>query len=477
MIIATILFTFANYSKYSWSLFYSIGGLTLAKVGPEILGLFFYIFISIYFLKRDKISFKEVVGRKDFWFLALLLLITFISRLDQFKTTFFRDDYFFWIIRKGAAAYSVYDWGPWLSSHPGWVWELSRLLGGLNPFYYQLATLISHSFFVVGIYLLAKYISKNRYIGIISAIFFSITTIHFEAFEWLSHVSNFGWQGAVMTMSLLLLLIYLDKFKGKRAAYPSVLLMTAAFGSGIARSGVIFPIILITDFLYAFKYISVSKIRDWILGLIKREWLGVVLIFVFLLTRGLLLGASTRIENITAPHFLTFLWLFGTFFFPPEFIGIFSFISKFWLGTITIIISSGSLLIFALYIFVKRNSPWIIKIGLIWTLLFCLFFTYWAPHVPVTYEALRLRYGSHHLAYPAVAGVSLIYGYVIFNLFNMLIIFLKGHRVNMQFIKIIITFLACLTVIGEILLLKSQYRNFIQICLKDQNYQNEICKP
>lgn len=37
----SLVFTYINYSQASWNFFNSIGGLALAKVGPEFIGVVF----------------------------------------------------------------------------------------------------------------------------------------------------------------------------------------------------------------------------------------------------------------------------------------------------------------------------------------------------------------------------------------------------------------------------------------------------
>lgn len=475
MLIFSLIFTFLNYSEGSWNLFYSLGGLALAKVGPEILGIIIFCYFAFYFWKKEKIK-KALLDRKDWTLIFFLFLITFLARIPQFKTDFFRDDVYFWLIRSGAAGYSVYTWGPWLSSHPGWVWELARLIGGANPLPYQVATLLSHFLFVVGIYLLARYLSKDKYVGVASAVFFSITTIHFEAFGWLSHVTNFGWQGLLMTLALLALVWQLDSSKGEKPSYVSSFLMMAAFGSGIARTGAIPVVILTVDAIYSFKFFGLKKINKWLISIAKRQWFTFLLVVNFLFTRDLLSGPSVRIEEVKAPLYQSLLWLFGVFSFPPEFINLFGFISNFWLGTIMIILTFLALTGFVLTLVKRRNLPLSIWVGLVWTFSFAVYYTFWGPHVPVTKEALQARIGPHHLAYPSAVGVSLIVGYLLIR-FGKRVFDILSQRISKKISLFIVLLCALLLMVFLITNLYNQYDKFIEICLRQKNYMLEICKP
>ena len=475
LLVISFIFTLINYSEATWNLFFWLGGLALAKVGPEILGILFYLYLAFLFWKKEKIR-KRLLDNKDWILIFLLFLITILSRLPQFKTDFFRDDINFWLIRSGGAGYSVYTWGPWLSSHPGWVWELSRLIGSTNPFPYQIATILSHFLFVLGVYLLAKYLSKDRYIGFASAVFFSVTTIHFEAFEWLSHVTNFGWQGFLMTLALLALVWQIQGSKGKKVPYISTVLMMSAFASGMARTGAIPAILLSVDAIYSIKFFGFKKVKKWLASIFQRQLPLLLLVATFLFTRGLLSGPSTRIEEVKAPLYQTFLWLYGAFSFPPEFISLFGFISNYWLGTIMIIFSIF-FLVTLIFLFIKRrNLPLAIWVGIVWTFSFALYYTFWGPHVPVTKEALQMRIGSHHLAYPSSVGMSLIVGYL-FSRFGKGVLDILTKLIPKKISLLIVVLSGLLLMVFLISNLYNQYDNFVEICLRQKNYSLEICKP
>ena len=475
LLVISFIFTLINYSENTWNLFYSLGGLALAKVGPEVLGIIFFCYFAFFFWKKEKIK-KGLSDRKDWTLIFFLFLITFLTRIPQFKTDFFRDDVYFWLIRSGEAGYSVYTWGPWLSSHPGWAWELSRLIGGSSPFTYQIATILSHFLFVVGVYFLAKYLSRDKYIGLASAVFFSITTIHFEAFEWLSHVTNFGWQGLLMTLALLALVWQLDENKGLKTPYISTFLMMSAFGSGLARTGAIPIVIFSIDTIYSFKFFGFKKIKEWLASIVKRQWLTFSLVFTFLVTRNLLSGPSTRIEEVKAPLSQSFLWLFGVFSFPPEFINLFGFISNYWLGTIMIVFSFLVLMGFLFVLIRRKYLPLSIWVGLVWTLSFALYYTFWGPHVPVTKEALQIRIGPHHLAYPSAVGVSLIVGYLLIR-FGKRAFDTLSRKIPRKMSLLVIVLCALLLMAYDIFNLYNLYDNFVENCLRQKNYILEICKP
>ena len=403
LFLSGILFTIFNYSETVWIFFYNLGGLALAKTGPEFIGIAIYLLFA-YIAFKNFAPARLKFDKKDTLIIISLLVITILPRLQEFKLYFYADDFYFWLNRAGTS-YSVYQWGPWLSSHPGWVWELTRFIGGYNPGLYQLFSLFSHFLFGFGIYFLAKCLAKSRAVGFWAATFFLLTTIHFEAFQWLSHITAFGWQGLLMTFSVLALIWQREKDNGKNPPYLASYLMMAALFAGTARTGAILPIVSTVDFILS------MRAREKIVQIAKRQAVFYFPVFVFILTRGLLAASSPRYEAQTVSLFGIFFWLFGVFTVPPEFIKFFSFITTEWLGMLTVALGFGAFAIgFALWLKSIKKANLIILVAFTWTVMFALYFTLFGPHVPVTFATLRERMGPHHLAYPSAVGISLIFG-------------------------------------------------------------------
>lgn len=279
-----------------------------------------------------------------------------------------------------------------------------------------------------------------------------------------------------MTLALLALVWQLDSSKGEKPPYVSSFLMMAAFGSGIARTGAIPAIILSVDAIYSFKFFGLTKIKKWLISIAKRQWFTFLLVITFLFTRDLLIGATIRIEEVKAPLYQSFLWLFGVFSFPPEFINLFGFISNYWLGTIMIILTFLALTGFVLTLVKRRNLPLSIWVGLVWTFSFAVYYTFWGPHVPVTKEALQARIGPHHLAYPSAVGVSLIVGYLLIR-FGKKVFEVLSQQIPRKASLFIVVLCTLLLMVLLTTNLYNQYDDFIEICLRQKNYTLEICKP
>src|SRR3989344_142607 len=465
LFLLSLVFTLVNYSESNWHFFNSFGGLALAKVGPEFIGVVFYLVLAFLAFKKINPKFRLGLEKIDFYLILLLVFLSLISRLKEFKLYFYADDFYYWLNREGTS-YSVYQWGPWLSSRPGWVWELSRLLAGYNPLSYQIASLLSHFLFGLGVYFLAKFLSKKRLIGFFAAFFFLITTIHFEAFQWLSHVSNFGWQGFLMTISVLALIWQLKKGKGKTPPYLSSFIMMATLFAGTARTGAILPILSITDAWISFGFSGPKKFISWIKGLLKRQWVFYLPVLVFAWTRGLWAAANPRYEVVSSSLINTFFWLVGVVTVPPEVIKFFSFMSPFWLGAYTIIfgIISFILIILLLLItmYMKKKISLYIFGAFIWTILFALYFTFFAPHVPVTADALRESTGPHHLAYPSSVGISLIFGLFFYYANRWLFYLLKSHIGTRKSLGITLGFSAAVFFL-LLLQLDNSYKKFLYL--------------
>lgn len=411
-----LLFTLVNYSKYSWIFFNSLGGETLAKVAPEILGLIFFLVLSRYYILYFYPKLKINITRTDLLTIILLTVLSFVVRFKQFSTYFFKDDFYLFLNHHGLG-YNIYQYGPWLSSHPAWVWEVIRYFFGYSIFPYQLAVVLSHLFFVIGVYFLAKYLAKDFWVGLLTALLVLTTTITVDAFRWLTHPISFGWQGFLVCFSLVALLWEIKKSYGKNTPYLSAFLMMSAFGAGVARLGAILPVISAVDALVTLPIYWAKKRPKWLIDFIKRQWIFYALVLLFMLTRALWGVSSTRPEIVTAPIYRIFLYLFGVFTFPPEFIGWVSRTIHLYPGETTIMLSLAFFIfLFILFVFVKKlkkSFPLSISVGLSWVALSAFYFTLFGPHVPVTDIAINIAEGSHHLSYLASAGSLIIWGFLI----------------------------------------------------------------
>src|SRR5690606_20478965 len=153
---------------------------------------------------------------------------------------------------------------PWLSSHPAWVWETLRSLFGYWIPPYQVGTLLAHFLFVVGLYLLGTFLTRQRSVGLTSAGLLAATTIHFDAFRWLTHVINFCWQGLLLCLALIAVIWEYREGKGQRPPYLATFLVIPAFAAGIARAGIILPVVSLTDAMVALPDLGRRTIRPWL---------------------------------------------------------------------------------------------------------------------------------------------------------------------------------------------------------------------
>lgn len=414
--VLSLLFILVNYSEHSWSFFNSLGGETLAKVAPEILGLVFFLVLSKIYILKVYPKVKIRITRTDLFAIILLSVLSFIARFKQFSTYFFKDDFHLFLNHDGLG-YSIYKWGPWLSSHPAWIWEVIRYFFGYSIFPYQLGVVLSHLFLIIGIYFLVKYLTKDFWTGLITAILALTTTITFEAFQWLTHPISFGWQGLLVCLSLIALFWEINKNQGKKTPYLSAFLMMAAFGAGLARVGVMLPIITAADLLFSLKWFNFKRAKAWVVYFFGRQWIFYLMVSGFFIARQLWKVTGTRPETVTAPLYKIFLFLFGVFTYPPEFIDWASRSAHLYPGKTSISLS----FMFFIFIFIlflirkifKKSFPLAISFGLSWVSLSAFYFTLFGPHVPVTEATINLAMGSHHLSYLASVGSLIIWGFLI----------------------------------------------------------------
>lgn len=420
LIILTLLFTYVNFSVSSWEFFNNLGGKVWAKIGPEITSILFYLSISIILLIRSKVSLSLQRFKSHLLPVLAIFALTFITRLQEFDLYFFKEDIFNYFAR----AKVLYDFGPWISSHPAFITELIRYFSGFDPFLYQVTLLTSHGVFSISVYILAMYFSQNKIIAFFSGLFFSMTTLHFEEFNWLLHPINYGWQAFVMSLSAIAL-VWQVKKDPKEMPLLSGFLMMAAVGSGMAKTAPFFLILAAIDAIITFPRFALSKVVFWLTWFIKRQFVIWALLLTFLITRGLLMaGGSTRSELVTAPFHKIFFWLLGSYTFPPELI-------RYLVSTFSkdlpelIITMTGSIpglmgatffflsvVFFAITWYRKKKLPLVVEVAFAWLFINTIFNTYYSPHIPVNLEQLISEVGPPHIAYPPVIGTSLLYGYL-----------------------------------------------------------------
>lgn len=461
--IVGILFTVFNYSRIGWGVYEFIGGVVFAKVASELAGIFVFVPLAIYFYRSSGERRGKWFKKIDYYLIIALSLISIIFRNKQFLAYFFKDDFYLFLNRYGSG-YNIFDFGPWLSSHPAWLWEIIRFFAGYNVFPYHIGTLLSHALFGIGVYLLVKYITKNVFISFFSSFIFLVSTIHFEAFQWMTHVVNFGWQGFLALIALLLLIKQVEKNKGRDVPYAPAFMMISVFGAGIARFGAILPIISLTDFLLVRKFNKNINFWGWIKISFRRQWIYYLLAGIFIVARGLINVGSTRPETVTAPFYKIFLAMFGFFVFPPEIIEYLSPLTHLPTGDILVYLSSIIFVCFAVIAiisyFSKERWKSIFWIAFIWLSFFALYFAIWGPHVPVADETIRVVKGSHHLSYPAVAGTSMIYAgllyLVIKNILN-----IKKNNTVITIIKVLALLTLPISAVLMFISLDKQYLLFL----------------
>ena len=447
----SLLFILINYSEHSWIFFNSIGGETLAKVAPEILGLVFFLVLSKIYILKVYPRVKIRITRKDSFAIILLTVLSFVVRFKQFSTYFFKDDFYLFLNHNGLA-YNIYKWGPWLSSHPAWIWEVIRYFFGYSIFPYQIGVVLSHLLLVIGIYFLVKYLTKDFWTGLVTALLALTTTITFEAFQWLTHPISFGWQGFLACLSLIALFWEINRNDGKKTVYLSAFLMMAAFGAGLARVGVMLPIITVADLLATIKWFNYKNAKAWLADLFRRQWIFYIMALVFFVVRQL-----WKIYKV-------FLNLFGFFTFPPEFIDWTSRLLHLYPGK-TSILFSLAFLIFLLILFLvrkifRKSLPLAISFGFSWISLSTLYFTLFGPHVAVTEATINVATGSHHLSYLSSVGSLIIWGFYISKLSKYLvnkIVRILPYRISL----VLASFPVLLILSYNLYALSSAYDNFL----------------
>jgi hypothetical protein len=435
-LLISLIFITINYSKNSWEMFRNLGGVSLAKTGPEVLGIIFFIASAIWVLRTHKLNFKKIDLLPHLKFLLVLFVINFLTHLKEFQLYFFKDDFFVFLNSDSLNGQQLpgslfYLYGPWVSSHPAWVYELTRMFAGVDPFLYQLAAILSHFVFGIGIYFLAYYLTKNIKIAFLSGLIFLITTIHFEAFHWILHFINYGWQGFLLTVSLLVLVWEIKVTKGKGMTLASAFLMMSSMAAGLARTGAFIGVITGVDFIYTFPFRQLkekSMLINWVINFVKRQVPFYLLLLTFFYTRGLIGIESQRSEVVTAPIHYIFLMVIGLFVFPPEVINFIRDLIHFnnypylieifgslaaVLGTIYLLIMAG---IFIYRYQKKLEVPLIIQVSFIWTLVFSSFFTVHGTHLPVSPESIKIFNDSTRLAYTSSVGMALLYSYLLYKI-------------------------------------------------------------
>lgn len=410
-----LLFTALNYSELSWRFWNALGGETLAKVGPELVGLVVFLLLAWRYLRTTYPTWRFPLERADYAGLGGLLALTLGVRWQQLATYFFKDDYYLWLNHNGLG-YNIYQFEPWLSSHPAWAWETIRYFFGYWIPPYQVSTLLSHFLFVAGVYLLATFLTGKRAVGLASAGLLAVTTVHFDAFRWLTHVINFGWQGLLLCLALIAVIWEYRQSKGKQLPYLANLLMMPAFAAGIARAGIMLPLISVTDFMSALPGLGRRTVKPWLADLIRRQWLFYAFAATFFVVRELWEAGSTRPEVITAPLYKIFLYLFGVFSYPPELLVYLHTLTGQPESYVAMALAAALIAILVAYGLVRwlshRPTPLILWVGLAWMTISAGYFTLFGPHVPVTEQTLIEAVGSHHLSYLASGGAFLIWGYL-----------------------------------------------------------------
>jgi hypothetical protein len=416
----SLIFVYVNYSQSSWIFFNDIGGLVWAKIGPEINGIIFFAFLSFVYIKTFYKNFKIKIEKSDLYALLLLTITIFIFRYKHFYTYFWKDDFYFFFNRLGNG-YSFYTWGPWLSSFPAFVWETIRHFFGMSIFPYQFFLLLLHLLLSVGVFFFVKYISKNYFIGLLSSFLVITTTISFEAFNYFMNPINIAWQGFFVCISLIALIWEVERNKGKSTPYLSLFVMVPAFMTGIARIGVILPLITIVDFLITVKYLKIKKIYKWIVSFVSRQWIFYASAILFFTIRDLWF-VGTKTEIFTASLTKIYLYVVGIFSFPVEFYVMLSKLTPSHIPAGLFTVAFGLLFQIAFILFIvfclikKKKIPLVISIGFFWVIVSAVYFTKYGPHLPATDREIDFSTRTHHLAYLSSIGALMIWAHIIYYL-------------------------------------------------------------
>lgn len=453
-------FIYLNYSFWVWTILNDSFGLVAAKVIPEVVGIVFFLILSKIYLSRFYPKFKIETTKRDISAFLFLTITSLFFHFKQFYTYFWKDDFYYFLNRVGTS-YSFYEWGPWLSSYPLWPWELVRYFFGYSVFPYQVITIFSHILLGVGVYFLVKYLSRNQYIGLITALFVVATPISFEAFQWLTQPMNFAWQGFFVCLSLMALVWELRQGKSKKVPYLSAFLMMAAFGAGIARIGFVLPLISGVTFLIFLKYFHLDQLKSWIKNLFITQWIFYLMTFVFFATRGLLDVRGTKAEIVTAPLYRIYLYVVGVSIFPIDFFSSLSraLHSSIPVGVLTVWVGflflAVLIIIFLIMKFFGKKVPIVLSVGVLWLIFSSLFYTLFAPHLPATDYQINYSNRTHHLSYFTSIGSLMVWGFVYYKVFN----FLWGFRKPFGYLSA--GTLVIVTVVLNYNLLSKQYDIFL----------------
>lgn len=456
----SLVFFYFNYSFYTWNFFDRYFGLAGAKAIPEVIGIVFFLFLAKIYFSKFYPKQKVRVDKKDFFTLVFLAAVGFTFHFKQFYTYFWKDD-FYYVLNRFGTSYSFYNWGPWVSSYSLWVWELIRSIFGYVIFPYQLATILSHVLLGIGVYFLAKYLSKNYYVGVITSFLVLTTTISFEAFQWISHPMNFAWQGFFICLSLIALVWETEKSKGKRVPYLSAFIIMPAFGSGIARIGFILPLVSAAIFLASVKFFTIKRAFVWLRNLLINQWIFYAMVFVFFTTRNLLGGGSVKTEVFTVPLYKVYFYLIGIFTFPVEFFVKLSKLTKSMVppGLLTVWVGVAFLVaVFLIFVITKlrrRPFPIILSLGFFWLTFSALYYTLFAPHLPATDNEINNSVRTHHLSYLGLIGSLMIWGFVFYKILDFL------WKIKKPFGQFIVGVLIVGSFITSNVLLSRQYNLFL----------------
>jgi hypothetical protein len=165
-----------------------------------------------------------------------------------------------------------------------------------------------NSFFV---YLIAKKVSKNRFISIIASLFFSVSQISYQSFSWVAASVQVGASALFMFNAIYLYLIYLDNKQVRLAliawlsVYVSILFKDSSFA--------VIVFLPLLSLLYAKKSLSLF---NWI----RTYWLVVICVISFSVYRllSLLELSSKGVGSLFASRLLSryALYIWNIIFYP-----------------------------------------------------------------------------------------------------------------------------------------------------------------
>lgn len=460
-IVILVIFILINYSYFAWNLFNRIGGLGLAKAAPEGIGIIFLIVLSKISFKKWYPDFHLELKRRDCAALVIVVLSVLIFHFKEFSRYFYRDDIYFWLNRIGTSysvnGYSVYLWGPWLSSHSGLMWEIVRSFSGFNVFGYQVGAIFSYCLLSAGVYFLAKELTKSFKQGLFITMLVATTSINFEAFQWLSHNLSFGWQALLFCLCLTVLVWELRRNKGRYVNSSAVFLWTAVLGGGIARFGPGLGVISVVDIIVSLRLLGVGKFLHNLKYFLLRESIFYFVTVLFFTIRGLWTVGKTRPEIVTAPVYKIFLYLIGVFSYPPEITYFISNKLNLLPGMVTVFAGVIFFMFIPLaYLFLelrKKRMADILGIGYLWVIINAFYFTLFGPHVPVSDLTINAAHGSHALSYFSCIGALFIWGYLLFQIVKRVV------KIKLFFGAVIMV----VVIVGSYLLISKDYDNFLQI--------------